>query len=146
MMLKCQIDADGILSVSAYENHLNGRGKDNDHDHILSPQFVARMIMDESEYYFNNYDAFEKVFNLCRQTILVTSKENHELRQLTTNDRLQYKIEAPTVDKYQYLNINLMLKKSARISSCEFIDRTESDKIIDIPECLTKYENQFITN
>lgn len=134
----------GLVSEEAFQNHISGKKTDNDDDHILSPQFVARMIMDEADYYFSNYEAFEKVFNLCRQTIKVTSKENHELRQLTTNDRSVYQIKIPTVGKYHYLGINLMLKKGRKIDTCVFISKDQSDKIIDIPECLTKYESQFV--
>ena len=134
----------GLVSENAFNNHINGNQKDNDDDHILSPQFVARMIMDEADLYLENYDAFERIFNLCRQTIKVTSKENHELRQLTTNDRQEYKIEVPTVNKYWHLGITLMQKQSNRISSCQIISRKVIDSIINIPECLTNYESQFI--
>ena len=135
----------GLVSEGAVALHKAGKGKQNDDDHILSPQFVARMIMDEPQVWLTDLKKFTQLFGVCRQTILVTSTENHQLRQLTKNDRNTYTVAVPTDKKYAFLNINLMFKVDRKMNSAIQVNQSHIDAILQFPQELLNYESQFVT-
>ena len=125
----------GLIS----ENAMNNPTK-RTHDHCLSPQFICRMIMDNSDIYLDNYDIFENLFYLARTSICITKKENKQLSLLTENKGIDYKVHIPTNLKYQHLGIKLYQKTGAR-----WKDAVEyGDNIIPAPADLLDYEKRFL--
>jgi len=109
-------------------------------DHCMSPQFIGRMIMDNSDKYLSDYDIFENLFWLSCSTITVTKKENKQLSNLTKNDGGNYVVYIPTNLKYQHLGIKLYRKTGAQWKTaveCE-------DNIIPAPSDLLEYEKKFL--
>lgn len=76
-------------------------------DHILSPQFVARMVYDNADVWLTDFEKFKSLFYMCCLTILVTPQENTKLSRLTENKDGEFKIYVPTHKKYEHLNIVL---------------------------------------
>ena len=95
----------GLISEAA----LNDK-KERTNDHCLSPQFIARMIMDNPDLYLSDYTVFENLFNLARTTVCVTKDENRRLSLLTDNKGEDYKVYVPTNKKYGHLGIKLYEK------------------------------------
>ena len=95
----------GLISEAALNNT-----KERTDDHCLSPQFIARMIMDNPDLYLSDYTVFENLFNLARTTVCVTKSENKQLSLLTDNDGVDYKVYVPTNKKYGHLGIKLYEK------------------------------------
>ena len=52
-------------------------------DHYLSPQFIARFILDNQEIYLSDYSKFKKMFYISCGIVIVTQDENDRLAQLT---------------------------------------------------------------
>lgn len=101
-------------------------------DHCYSPQFIARMIMDNADYFLSSREVFmQTYFDSCR-TITVTPEENTELRKLTKNTADGFVILVPTTHKYSHLNIELLNKK------------TQVPNILEVPDILVEYEKQYI--
>tara|TARA_Y100000768_G_C23924855_1_gene656946 strand:- start:375 stop:926 length:552 start_codon:yes stop_codon:yes gene_type:complete len=131
----------GLISEAAYERKMKGQKVVE--DHVLSPQFIGRMIMEAGDYYLENYDRFEELFSLCRQTIVVTQEENDNLSFLTKNVNGEIIILVPTIRKYQSLKINLRKKVSR--NWFDAIPTTDTfENLLTIPEALTVYETNFI--
>ena len=135
------------ISLSASENLIEGSGNLNTDDHYLSPQFIGRMIMDMSDKYLNDYSLFENLFGMCRNTIMVTKKENTSLRQLTKNKRGTFHI-TPTIMKYSLCDIELVDKVDGRrfniVESYQNIDCYKFEHVIEVPEDLGGYELMFM--
>ena len=131
----------GLISEAAVTAKLNG--KKVTEDHFLSPQFLARLIMDTPDPFLTNYKAFEKLFAQARQVIVVTPAENKALSQLTTNLNGQFIVHIPTVHKYQHLNMNLMSRQGRGWSNLTPVTG-EFTTLVDFPQALTTYEEQFI--
>ena len=125
----------GLISEEAMNNP-----EQRTNDHCLSPQFICRMIMDNSEIYLSDYDIFENLFNLARMTICVTKNENKQLSLLTDNDGKDYRVYVPTDRKYEHLGIKLYKK-----SGSQWRDAVEyDDNIIPAPKDLLNYEKNFL--
>ncbi len=111
-------------------------------DHCYSPQFIGRFVMDNADQYLNNFDLFKDLFIKSLTTIQVTAKQNTELRNLTKHRNGVFKIKQPTYNKYNYLNIQLYKKESD-----ETWDKSvPTDNILDVPEELTLYEEQYLVS
>lgn len=130
----------GLVSENALNNKLNG--KKVVYDHCLSPQFIGRMIMDNSDKYLSNYSIFESLFWDSCQTIMVTQEENIALSALTENNGIYYKVHIPTNKKYNHLGINLYFRpqKNGRWSETVPLDTN----IIETPIDLLEYEKTFL--
>ena len=125
----------GLISEEAMNNP-----EQRTNDHCLSPQFICRMIMDNSEIYLSDYDIFENLFNLARMTICVTKNENKQLSMLTDNDGKDYRVYVPTDLKYQHLGIKLYKKIGSQWKDSVEYD----DNIIPAPKDLLNYEKNFL--
>ena len=98
--------------------------------------------MDNADQYLNNFDLFKDLFIKSLTTIQVTAKQNTELRNLTKHRNGVFKIKQPTYNKYNYLNIQLYKKESD-----ETWDKSvPTDNILDVPEELTLYEEQYLVS
>ena len=92
----------GLISIEAVEK------KKIDHswalckDHCYSPQFIGRMIMDNSDKYLNDYDLYRKLFIMSCTTIIITPEQNRSLSFLTSNRDNDFKIYEHTDKKYQH--------------------------------------------
>ena len=106
-------------------------------DHCLSPQFVARMIYDNPNIWLVDVDKFKELFYSCCQTILITSKENTALSNLTKNSDGKLTIEVPTNMKYEHLNIELFHKDKGYVGNI-------FDELV--PKELIEYEKQYLTS
>lgn len=111
-------------------------------DHCYSPQFIARMIMDNADVYLNDYDKFEKLFRVSCTTIDITPEQNRQLSLLTSNQKGNFKIYVPTDKKYQHLNIELVERNYGRA----WYEKPTSpvSNYIETPQELLDYEKQFI--
>ena len=125
----------GLIS----EDAMNNPSK-RTQDHCFSPQFICRMIMDNSETYLSDYDIFENLFYLAKTTICITKKQNKQLSSLTENDGIDYKVHVPTNLKYKHLGIKLY-KKNGKYwkNAVEY-----NDNIIPAPSDLLEYEKRFL--
>mgnify|MGYP003128677554 FL=1 len=124
-----------LISIDAMRNLSNK--KKPTQDHILSPQFVARMIYDNPNVWLSDYEIFKDLFFKCCQTIQVTRQENDILRGFTSSRNDNFSIRVPTVKKYDAAGINLF-DGNAFISNQIFEDL--------VPKELTEYEKQYLTN
>ena len=106
-------------------------------DHILAPQFVARMVYDNPNVWLSDYEIFKDLFFKCCQTIQVTRQENDILRGFTSSRNDNFSIRVPTVKKYDAAGINLF-DGNAFISNQIFEDL--------VPKELTEYEKQYLTS
>ena len=111
-------------------------------DHCYSPQFIGRMIMDNSDKYLNDYDLYRQLFIMACTTIIVTPEENRSLSFLTSNRDNDFKIYAHTDKKYQHLNIQLLEK--AEGTKWYMKDMKPASNYIDVPKELLEYETQFL--
>ena len=129
----------GFISEAAYENKLNK--KKVVHDHYLSPQFVGRMILDNSEKYLENFELFRNMFWNCCATIVVTAEENIRLSKLTDNSGGSYQIKVPTNEKYNHLGIQLYKRPENKTG---WKSARPTDEAIFYPEDLIEYEKKFL--
>ena len=130
----------GLVSEEALKNKING--KKVVYDHCLSPQFIGRMIMDNSDKYLSKYSVFEEIFWESCKTVMVTQEQNFALSALTENNGKDYLIHVPTDKKYNHLGINLYFRpqKNGRWSEAVPLDTN----IIETPEDLLEYEKGFL--
>ena len=131
----------GLISDAAFDRKMD-KLKVVD-DHVFSPQFVGRMMMDMGDVYLNDYDQFEQVFGLCRTVITVTSEENSALRQLTSNVNGEFIVLVPTIHKYSSLKIKLRQKTGSKWSTAKPVFESVQS-LLNVPDRLTSYETQFI--
>jgi hypothetical protein len=111
-------------------------------DHCYSPQFIGRMIMDNSDKYLNDYNLYRKLFIMTCTTIIVTPEENRRLSLLTCNRNNDFKIYAHTDKKYEHLNIQLVEK--AEGVKWYMKDMKPSSNYIETPNEILEYEKQFL--
>jgi len=111
-------------------------------DHCYSPQFIGRMIMDNSDKYLNDYELYRKLFITACTTIIVTPEENRSLSFLTSNRNNDFKIYAHTDKKYQHLNIELVEKSQGL--KWYMKDMKPASNYIETPQELIEYETQFL--
>jgi len=132
----------GLISENALNNKL--AKKKTVSDHYLSPQFICRMIMDNSNVYLQDYDKFKDLFWLATQTIVVTQQENDNLAALTENDGLNYNVKVPTDKKYNHLGIKLYKRPDGtnRWANSVPVDGYK----LEVPEELLDYEKQFLVD
>ena len=106
-------------------------------DHILSPQFVARMIYDQPEIWLSEYEKFKQLFFICCQTIQITRTENDVLKNFTSNNNNNFVILVPTLRKYEEAGIRLYDQTQTR-----FVQNNIFEELV--PEELTDYEKQYL--
>lgn len=111
-------------------------------DHCYSPQFVARMVMDNAEIYLEEYKKFKEIFYISCRTIDITPEENKKLSLLTKNPDGDLKIEVPTNKKYQHLKIELVERHDGR--GWYNKDADPVSNYIETPQELLDYEKQFL--
>lgn len=132
----------GLISIEAVEK------KKIDHswalckDHCYSPQFIGRMIMDNSDKYLNDYDLYRKLFIMSCTTIIITPEQNRSLSFLTSNRDNDFKIYEHTDKKYQHLNIQLVEKMNG--NKWYEKDMKPVSNYIETPKELLEYETQFL--
>jgi hypothetical protein len=132
----------GYISENAYINKMN-KSK-TVHDHCFSPQFIGRMIMDNSDLYLVDYEKFKEVFWYACTTVVVTQKENESLSYLTLNDKDGLRIKVPTDQKYSHLGIKLYKREEGKIHWK--YARPTYNSIIEVPQELLDYEKQYLIN
>jgi hypothetical protein len=132
----------GLISVKAVEKKKQEPEWALCKDHCYSPQFIGRMIMDNSDKYLNDYDLYRELFIMACTTIIVTPEENRSLSFLTSNRDNDFKIYAHTDKKYQHLNIHLLEKTNG--SKWYMKDMKPASNYIETPKELIEYETQFL--
>jgi hypothetical protein len=95
-------------------------------DHIYSPQFIARMIMDNRDYFLKDMDVFMETFYESCKTIVVTPSENMRLRNLT--------LRVPMKKKYREAGIELLNKQTGK----------EVTNLIKVPKVWEQFEKQYL--
>lgn len=95
-------------------------------DHIYSPQFVARMIMDNRDYFLRDLDTFMETFYESCKTIIVTPQENMKLRNLT--------LSVPMREKYKAAGIKLVDKDTGKKVS----------NILEVPKKWERLEKKYL--
>lgn len=130
----------GLISENALNNKL--AKKKTVSDHYLSPQFICRMIMDNSDVYLNDYEKFKDLFWLATQTIVVTQQENDNLAALTENDGLKYTVKVPTNKKYNHLGIKLYRRPEGTNRWLNSVPIQSN--VLGVPKELLDYEKQFL--
>ena len=108
-------------------------------DHILSPQFVARMIYDQPEIWLSDYEKFKNLFFISCQTIQITRTENDTLKNFTSNNNNNFVILVPTLQKYEEAGIRLYDQN--RVA---FVNNSIFEELV--PDELTNYEKQYLVN
>ena len=113
------------------------KGQKTCKDHCLSPQFVARMVYDNPEAWLTDLETFKKLFHACCATILITSKQNLALSNLTKNVNGKFTVEVATHEKYKHLNITLFHEQKGYV---------DSERVLDglVPSILQEYEQQYL--
>ena len=124
----------GYMSREAMQ--ASKRGEKTCKDHCLSPQFVARMVYDNPDVWLTDFENFKELFHACCQTILITSKQNYALSNLTKNLNGEFFVEVATHEKYKHLNIKLFHEQEG------YVEDVFYDKLVPIE--LTKYELKYI--
>lgn len=132
----------GLISVEAVEKKKIEPEWSLCKDHCYSPQFIGRMIMDNSDKYLNDYDLYRKLFIMACTTIIVTPEQNRSLSFLTSNKGNDFKIYAHTDKKYQHLNIQLVEKMNG--TKWYEKDMKPANNYIETPKELLEYETQFL--
>lgn len=132
----------GFITIKALEEKRNDSKWILCKDHCYSPQFIARMIMDNPEIYLEDYEKFKKLFYIACTTIDITPEENRALSLLTSNRGNGYKIYVPTDKKYQHLNIQLVKRNYGPKWSFKPADSVSN--YIQTPQELLDYEKQFL--
>mgnify|MGYP000154871646 CR=1 FL=1 len=132
----------GLISVEAVEKKKREPEWALCKDHCYSPQFVGRMIMDNSDKYLNNYNLYRELFIMACTTIIVTPEENRRLSLLTSNRNNDFKIYSHTDQKYRHLNIQLLEK--AEGLKWYNKDMKPASNYIETPSELIEYETQFL--
>lgn len=136
-----QVNFTGLASENAIKNKINR--KKVVYDHCLSPQFVARMILDNPDIYLKDYESFKQIFWESCKTIMVTQDENFMLSYLTENDGHSYKIKVPTHLKYNHLGIKLYFRPTLKGKWKDNTVPLETN-IIEVPKNLIEYEKYFL--
>ena len=131
----------GFISETALQNKLNK--KKTCQDHYLSPQFMGRMILDNSKKYLHDLETYTKIFIIACSTVEVTVEENSILRQYTSNKDNNYKVYVPTNQKYDRANIKLYKRPKGK-KLWKYAQLTE-EKLF-FPEDLLEYEKKFLIN
>jgi hypothetical protein len=132
----------GLISVEAVEKKKLEPEWALCKDHCYSPQFIGRMIMDNSDKYLSDYDLYEKLFIMACTTIIITPEQNRSLSFLTSNRNSDFKIYAHTDKKYQHLNIQLVKKMNG--TKWYEKDVQPASNYIETPKELLEYETQFL--
>ena len=99
-------------------------------DHFMSPQTVAKYIMDSPKI-LKNYEEFKKIFLACRKTVVVTKEQNNILAQLTKKQPVL------TKDKFYHLGYKLYYGHEKL---------PEINQVLPVPELYTKWEKKYIIN
>jgi hypothetical protein len=133
---------DGINHLGLISEEAIDQPDERTRDHCFSPQFIGRMIMDNSDKYLSDYDVFENLFWLSCSTITVSKKENRQLSLLTENRGGNYLVHVPTNLKYQHLGIKLYEKNGPKWTDVVECD----DNIIPAPTDLLEYEKKFLVS
>jgi hypothetical protein len=132
----------GLISIEAVEKKKLEPEWALCKDHCYSPQFIGRMIMDNSDKYLNDYDLYKKMFIMACTTIIITPEQNRSLSFLTSNRDNDFKIYAHTDKKYQHLNIQLVKKMDG--TRWYEKDAQPASNYIETPKELLEYETQFL--
>ena len=111
------------------------------YDHYLSPQFMARMIMDDPNTYLEDFEVFKDIFTLMTSVVEITNPENTKLRQLTSNKGGKYKVFASTDTKYEVAGIELLKRPEGETS---WLKATTTEDKLYFPEDLIEYEKRFL--
>jgi hypothetical protein len=134
----------GYITVKALETKRNDPKWPVCKDHCYSPQFIGRMIMDNPEIYLGDYDIFRETFYTSCKTIEITSEENRNLSNLTSNNKGNFKVYIPTDKKYKHLNIKLVERNTGRYWYNQDVNYV--DNYIITPNELLEYEKKFLVN
>ena len=138
-----------LISENAMNNLLHGKTKKERkivRDHYLSPQFIARFILDNQEIYLSDYSKFKKMFYISCGIVIVTQDENDRLAQLTKSneDSNKFKVLIPTNKKYDHVGIKLLHYKE---KSGHWKNRTYtpvSNDTLYYPPEIIEYEKRFL--
>ena len=132
----------GLISVNAVKKKNKEPEWALTKDHCYSPQFVGRMIMDNSDLYFSNYELYRQLFLTACTTIIITPEENRALSFLTSNRNNEFVIKAHTDVKYKKQNIQLLRRALGPKWYTKPMDSV--DNYIETPVELLEYETQFL--
>lgn len=113
-------------------------------DHCYSPQFIYQMLMDNHEFYVNDYEKYFNIFKTACTTIDILSEQNRSLSLLTSNHKGKYKVYVPTDKKYQYLGIKLVKRNYGRM--WYKLPADSVDNYIHTPKELLDYETKFLVS
>ena len=138
-----------LISENARNNLFYGKTKKEKkivRDHYLSPQFIARFILDNQEIYLSDYSEFKKMFYISCGIVIVTQDENDRLAQLTKSneDSNKFKVLVPTNKKYDHIGIKLLHYKE---KSGPWKKRTYtpvSNNTLYYPPEIIEYEKRFL--
>lgn len=97
----------GLVSKSAIESKRNDKFFVFTKDHCYRPQFMIQMFMDRPEIFLCDFDTFLEYIIIASTTILITSKENDELKNFTKNKNGKITIKVSTDKIYQEAGIEL---------------------------------------
>ena len=106
-------------------------------DHVFTPQFIGRFILDNPEAYLgeDSFETFKKLWIWASTVMTVTKEENTALRGQTTNSDGVYTLDCSMADKYENIGVTKFYKKN--------VGYVNGFPFVILPELL-EYEKQFI--
>lgn len=111
-------------------------------DHCYTPQFIGRMMMDNSHIYLQDFSKFRELFYVACTTIEILSEENRDLSLLTVNNKKNFTVSVPMNERYKHLGIELVERKTGRRWYNK--DTVPVSNIIQTPQEILDYEKQFL--
>ena len=81
-------------------------------DHVFTPQFIARYLLDNANKYLNDFVLFRELFIWSSTVITVTKVENNLLKGQTKNKDDVFSITCLMNEKYKKVGIDKLYKES----------------------------------
>ena len=117
------------------------------YDHVTTPQFVARYLVDRKKEIFDyskkGYDEFLYWFEFSTSVIETTNPENTAIRKFTKFRKGKYEIYESSDKKYSKAGLVLCERPDG---AKEWSKAVPTDKVFTFNQDFLDYEKQFLVN
>ena len=139
----------GFISQASIDKRIENKKNNKKHqpcyDHVTTPQFLLRFLVDCKQDIFNiskeGFNEFLYWFKLATSVVEVTNPENTAVRQFTKFRNGNYKIYQPSDKKYKKANIILCERPA---DEKQWINAIPTDKTIEFSQDFLEYEKKFL--
>ena len=139
----------GFISQASIDKRIENKKNNKKHqpcyDHVTTPQFLLRFLVDCKQDIFNiskeGFNEFLYWFKLATSVVEVTNPENTAVRQFTKFRNGNYKIYQPSDKKYKKANIILCERPA---DEKQWINAIPTDKTIKFSQDFLEYEKKFL--